>query len=239
MPTSPTRGAVLHRLGLDYKVDWDGFTFEVWPSFVDNTRGYKLRQHLWEQPEYTAGVRYFQRDVPIYEFGGGLGVTAVRWNAELNPPRHIVVEPNPHSVRLCERQARLNDSSFVVESAALGYSGGELTIDTLGKIKTGRSAQEQTAMTGVSVPVQPLEHWVKEKCNVALDVEGAEVDVLKHSMPTLQRYAMCLVVDWTERVLSGEHIRAMIRDLEDSGFHWVSQQGNVSCFVNGFRGFDA
>ena len=66
--------------------------------------------------------RWLPNDLPVLEFGGGLGVVSCLVNRKLaNPSRHVVVEADPGMISVLERNRNINGLNFTVINKAIAY----------------------------------------------------------------------------------------------------------------------
>jgi FkbM family methyltransferase len=175
-----------------------------------------------EEPERKL-VRWMPRDLPVFEFGGAIGVTSCAVNRHLSDPtRHVVFEPNPVAKALLERNRDLNRCRFVVRQAALAYGGDVATFgvhEDLFRSKLPEVGECRETITVPAVTVAGvLEAAGWPRCSLVADIEGAEALLVEHEIDTLRQRCPFLMLEIHPRVLGQERCDEMVRRLEGAGF---------------------
>lgn len=206
------RGNVVKLGDLEFSVDSPAVSTPMKRHFL---------QGDYELPERTAIKNHLKADLPIVEFGGSVGVVSCHANKMLRDPRqHVVIEANPDLVPLLEKNRERNGCAFTVLNRALGY-GGETIRFQLNQdfwasntsVDTGRSVEIPTISFG-----EVIEQFGFERCTVVCDVEGAEVDLVKHEGTLLQAYVDTLIVEVHPWCIAQPVIDDMLQRLSDLGF---------------------
>ena len=88
---------------------------------VNRAQKWGLYTEPHEPHERALLKRWLPKDLPIVEFGGGIGVVSCSANRRLDrPEQHIVIEANPAVTPLLEQNRDLNGCRFQVKNMALG-----------------------------------------------------------------------------------------------------------------------
>ncbi len=141
------------------------------------------------------------RGTVAVDAGAFIGLYALRYaRAVQSEGRVIAVEPHPASFRLLERNVRRNGLSNVTcLEAALGCEQGEAWLAHQEETSTASLVRPQKR--SIRVPLEPLDAVLKREgvdqiALLKIDVEGAELDVLKGAAETLARSpAVRLIVE--------------------------------------------
>jgi FkbM family methyltransferase len=196
---------------------------------------------------YETGARelvhaFLPPEVPVIEFGGSLGVVSCITNRKLaDPERHVVVEANPGLIPTLEKNRLLNDCRFTVVHGALAYGGEQVQFFTNPKKFLGSSLVELPGTEAVQVPSVSLKSLLDrhgfDRVNLILDVEGAEADLVREELATLQARVGLMIMDThgEEWEAGRKRLREMQKRLEQGGFrleHRVGGDGPDVVYVN-------
>ena len=142
--------------------------------------------------------RWLPKNLPVVEFGGGLGVVSCMANRLLErPDRHVVVEANPFLLDLLATNRNLNRCSFQILNRVLTYGAemAEFSLDS--SFVSSRVGGSSGSM--VSVPTTSLERILNEagfeQCSVVCDIEGAEIQLVEHEIDVIRRRAPFLLIE--------------------------------------------
>jgi FkbM family methyltransferase len=192
----------------------------------------------WHEAEERRMVkRWLRTDLPIVEFGGGLGVISCLANRRLTRPEdHVVVEANPGIVPLLERNRDLNGCRFRVINKALAY-GSEV-------VEFGINPRFTASRVGgpgatVAVSATSLETIADDagfdQISLICDVEGAEVMLVEREIDTLRRRVQLLLIEIHQRTIGEEETSRLTQALENSGFVLRDRYGINWVFTREFR----
>jgi FkbM family methyltransferase len=146
-----------------------------------------------EPEEQAALARYLKPDDVFYDIGANIGFYAVL-AARLvgNGGRVYAFEPNPDCSSEVRRNADLNGFAHVeVIEAAVSSSSGRVRL-RLGDTNLS-SAIGEASEPGIDVALTSVDDFIREKSArppavVMIDVEGAEVEVLRGMRETIARH---------------------------------------------------
>ena len=144
-----------------------------------------LRMGGFEIAERQA-VRFLPTDLPLVEFGCGVGVVACIANRRLKyPERHLCIDANPDALALAARNGRDNGCGFSTLHAALAYDQPTVSFAADPSIVSGAIEGQFGEM--ITVPTTTLGAVLEQKSwsgpiSIVCDIEGAELDLLEREV---------------------------------------------------------
>lgn len=189
-----------------------------------------LRNGAWERQSWSAIQSHLSAGAVFVDIGAHIGYFSLKAAPIVGPNGHVIaVEPNPPTVRMLEDNIRASGAT-VVSVHPVACADVESTLDLFGapRVNTGQASlaranasQSGQAVRKYRVRARPLDDVVKETGVsrvdvVKIDVEGAEMLVLKGSVDTLARYHPVLIVELIDSQLrqmgsSEAEVRAFLR----------------------------
>jgi FkbM family methyltransferase len=209
------RGNIVTFDGCHFKVDNPAISTATKTGFVsghyENDERHILKKHLDPQ-------------LPVVEFGGGIGVVACLTNKRLtHPQQHVVVEANPTLKPLIEENRQRNGSQFTVLSRALGYGSEAITFYLHDKFV--KNSAHHSSQTAIEVPTisfrQVVDQFGFDCCTLICDVEGTEVELVEHEAEVLASRVKTFIVEIHPQIVGKEPTDAAIKQLESLGFSFV------------------
>ena len=207
-----------------------------------------LRSHEWQAGVWTALNSRLAPGAVLLDVGAHIGYFSLKGAAKVGPTGRIVsIEPNPETVvQLRSNVAASHVESIVtVEPIAASDKDQQLTLYAARGINTGASSLSKEnagafdeAPEGYPVRGRPIDDVVAELGltrvdAVKIDVEGAEVSVLRGAMKTLAKYHPKVVIEIDERQLASfgtkpADVEALLkqagydrsRRVDDSDWEW-------------------
>ncbi len=177
-----------------------------------------LRSHEWQAGVWTALNSRLMPGAVLLDVGAHIGYFSMKGAAKVGPKGRVVsFEPNPETLV----QLRSNvDASHVesivtVEPIAATDHDQQLTLYAARGINTGASSLSKDNAgvfdehpQGYPVRGRPIDDVVSELGltrvdAIKIDVEGAEVSVLRGALKTLTKYHPKVVIEVDERQLAG------------------------------------
>ncbi len=214
-----------------------GLKFSVSSPGIDTAHKSTLFFGLHEIDERALVERWLPKNLPVVEFGGGLGVVSCMANRLLErPDRHVVVEANPYLLDLLTTNRNLNRCSFQILNRVLAYGAetAEFSLDSsfVGSRVGGSSGSM------VSVPTTSLEGILNEagfeQCSVVCDIEGAEIQLVEHEIDVIMRKAPFLLIELHPMTVGQDAVDRTIESLRDAGYRIQDQSGqNVALVRDG------
>jgi FkbM family methyltransferase len=189
----------------------------------------------YERAERDILKAYLDRSRPVVELGGSVGVVACVTNKLLrNPLEHVVVEANPELISVLTTNRERNGCRFTVLQRALAY-GEQSTIFHVHasnflassvQVKTGRAIQVPAVTLGGIV-----EEYGFATCTLVCDIEGGEVELVRHESHVLQNHVAMIIIEihWW---VGHEQAAETIRTLERIGFRCLHQKDGTYVFRN-------
>jgi FkbM family methyltransferase len=227
-----TAGWMIERLGVRIRVD--GATFSARTPLIPRFEKGVMFFGGHETEEREILERWLIPDLPVVEFGGGIGVVACLTNRKLaRPLDHIVVEANPEIVPLLEQNRNLNGCRFRVLNKALAYGTDTVDFGVGPRFVGGRVGGEGTT---VAVEATSLETIAAEagfdQISLICDIEGAEAELVERELDTLCRRVHLLIVEIHPAIIGEEAASRMVRALEASGFVLRDRVGRNWAFTH-------
>ncbi len=184
-----------------------------------------LTTGVFERPERIAIKKFLNTSLPVVELGGCIGVVACTTNRRLrNPAFHVVVEANPELTPLLEANRDRNRCKFFILQRAVGYDSPFVSLH----INDGNlleSSARTRAGREIRVPVITLREIVNQfsfaRCNLICDIEGTEVELVRHERDTLARHVDLLIVEVHRKLLGADPVSEMMNTLKEIGFETV------------------
>jgi FkbM family methyltransferase len=202
--------------------------FSVNSPGIDTAHKSTLFFGLYEIDERALVERWLPKDLPVVEFGGGLGVVACMANRIMDwPDRHVVVEANPYLLDLIATNRNLNRCSFQILNRVLAY-GAETAEFSLDSSFVGSRVGGSSGST-VSVPTTSLEGILNEagyeQCSVVCDIEGAEIQLVEHEIDVIRRKVPFLLIELHPMTVGQDAVDRMIESLQDAGYRVQEKSG--------------
>lgn len=221
---NPIVGRVVELAG--NKVRMDGLTYSVESPQI--TRGHKstLAFGLHEMEERELIRKWMPSDVPVVEFGGGLGVVSCLTNTKLSDPKkHVVVEANPAMVSVLDQNRELNGCQFEIVNRALAY--GSETIDLNLDSEFAGSSIKGAASNIAKVKTTSLKSVMDsagfDQAGVICDIEGAEADLIANEAGLLSARVRFVMAEMHPQVLGEGVVHQLMNRLNKMGFELREQ----------------
>jgi FkbM family methyltransferase len=213
----------------------DGLTFSLdAPPIVTSLKG-RFFWNTYEDRERTLVKKHILPNLPVIEGGGSIGVISCLTNSLLkNPEKHLVVEANPDLFAILKKNRDLNHCQFEIVEAAMDENGPTVTF-YLHRKSVGSSAQRATekAITMPAVTVAGLlkrTGW--EKVSLVVDIEGAEIDLIKHESEALKNHVAVFIVEMHPMISSEAEIAEALATIERLGFTLKDRALDVYAYYN-------
>jgi FkbM family methyltransferase len=190
----------------------------------------------YERQERVILKKYLNRSHPVIELGGSVGVVACVTNTLLTDRcRHVVVEADPDLISVLTTNRDRNGCMFTVLNRALAYGGDETIFYRNTAEFLGSSVQVKTT-TPIQVPTITLRRIVEEYgfgfCTLVCDIEGGEMELVRHESQVLQDHVEMLIVEIHGWRVGHDQAEEMIRALERIGFRCLHEQEATYVFRN-------
>jgi FkbM family methyltransferase len=210
----------------------DGCRFSVDHSSVSCKLKSRFYLGRYEAAERDAIARFLDPELPVVEFGGGIGVVSCVANRCLrHPKRHVVVEANPHLLDQIERNRSLNQCAFRLEHKALAYGSDAVNFP----IQEQYLASGLNCRTGqtVRVPATSLAALLDARAfataTLICDIEGAEFDLVHEEASVLAARIPLAIIEAHD--VPGVGTRQDFRQqVESIGFVCLSEAASTFVF---------
>jgi FkbM family methyltransferase len=183
-----------------YSMTLNGGLVRVDPAYI-------LTRRLTDERLLEAALRMLNPGKTVIDVGGWIGIHAVRMAQVVGPRGHVyTLEPGPESAHLIRRHAALNllsDRITVIE-AACSDQPGEATFDDQPlspENRLGGQAQHAIRVRVVTIDDLCAEHDINPAL-IKIDVEGAELNVLRGALETLRRVRPIVLCELHPRLWS-------------------------------------
>jgi FkbM family methyltransferase len=208
----------LYRGSLPRRVTRDGIQFELdlsdyieWTIYFGVERALKSRLYDLVQPGQT-----------VLDVGSNVGEVVLNFARRAGPNGRVIgFEPNPTTLAKCRRNVSLNDVSNVeLYPLALGDRPGEAI---LGRPAAGNAGADRviSSGSGVAVAITTLDLFADEQQLervdvIKIDVEGFDLNVLRGSQRTIERFRPILFIELSDANLreQGDSAPDLVRWLE-------------------------
>jgi FkbM family methyltransferase len=203
------------------RVRLDGMLFSTDSPLIQPTEKSALFVGLHELDERTLLSRWLPVELPLVEFGGGLGVVSCAANRKLvTRENHIVVEANPEITLVLERNRDLNGCQFQVVNKALAYGAETVEFNIQRNFLSSRIGSDPAKV--VSVPTTSLKAVADaagfDQMSVICDTEGAEASMVERELDTLRQRVRFLLVEIHPGFLGDAVASRLVETLQASGF---------------------
>ncbi|MHC4216477.1 MAG: FkbM family methyltransferase [Planctomycetota bacterium] len=145
------------------------------------------------------------------------GCLHYRYAVNRKAAKHVVVEANPYLIPWLFKNRHRNDAKFVVEFCAIAEEA-HTTFNLNDRIDRGSIQQEGSS--SVSVPcrtVKDLERKHGAFNALVMDIQGAEIDVMKMTGDILNNYRL-LIIEWHESITGAQAVKDYRAILQRCGF---------------------
>ena len=208
----------------------DGCKFSIARDRVPANIVDLLLSGLYEEPERKALKKFLDPELPVVELGACLGVVSCLTNRRLQKPeKHVVVEANPALLPLIEENRARNDCHFQIVPAAVSYGSETIKFNVDDNILA--SSVQSSERQGVVVSTVTLERLLNdhgfERATLICDIEGGELQLVKHELKTLSERVVAIILELHDRIVGDAPTRQMLASLEGVGFEIVNRDGDV------------
>ena len=194
----PIQGFIFDMSGGRFKAD--GCTFIIPKDQTSRTYRACFLSGTYEAEERNLVRDFIRPGDCVIELGACLGIVSCVTNKLLaDKTRHVVVEGNPFCIPTLHRNREINGCGFLVENCAVSNQR-EATFYLHPVYIVGGTTQRETNRP-VHVPARSLAELDSRHgpfTTLVIDIEGAELEVFKHSRDLLRRYRLVIAElhDW-------------------------------------------
>ncbi len=225
-------GRIVELLGNRIRVG--GMVFSIDSPTIKVAQKWSLYSEEHEPHERDLLKRWLPIDLPIVEFGGGIGVISCTSNRKLiRPEQHIVVEANPGLIPLLERNRDWNGCRFQIRHKALAYDAESVRFKLDWNLFGGRVGDSTD--NSVLVPSTSLKAIADElgfdQISVICDIEGAEAALVDRELDTLRHRVRFFLVEIHPDIIGDKSASRIIQTLLEAGFILRSQAGRNWAFT--------
>lgn len=218
---------------LGNRIRIEGLVFSVDSPTIDRAHKSTLFFGLHELDERSLLKQFLPRDLPIVEFGGGIGVISCLANRRIGQrERHIVVEANPHLIPLLEKNRTLNRCAFTVVNKALAYDGPTVAFTTKsqfvgGGVGVGVNGCLEDVITVPTTTMKEIADAAGlDEFSLICDIEGAEAALVCREIETLRARVPFLLVEVHPGVLGSDRVNVMLGALRNAAYVVLQRCGD-------------
>jgi FkbM family methyltransferase len=216
------------------RVRIEGMVFSLDSPAIETIRKGSLFFGIYESAERALLNQWLPPDLPVVEFGGGIGVVSCLANRKLvRPAQHIVVEANPNLISLLERNRDLNQCRFQVWNRALAYGTESVAFRIHSHFLSGRvEGNKGSTDSGLTVPVPAtslkavIEQSGFDQLSLICDIEGAEITLVEREIGTICQHVRCFLVELHPEITGEEAVSRLIETLRTAGFTIRAENGS-------------
>jgi FkbM family methyltransferase len=193
-----------------------------------------LNTGQWEAESWAITKQHLPVGGTFVDVGAHIGYYSLKAARVVGPKGHVIaVEPNPDTVRQLRDNIQASGANVIaVQPVACSDSEAELDLFAAPRANTGQTslsranAQQSGALSTVyHVRARPLDAIIQETGvsrvdAMKIDVEGAELLVLKGAKQTLARYGPILIVEVMDMQLQsmGASAAELVEFLRSQGY---------------------
>ena len=193
-----------------------------------------LETGAWDEATWSAIERRLGSGATFVDIGAHEGYCSLKASRIVGPTGCVIaVEPNPQMVRLLDENIRVSGTNVIaVKSVACSDSDSTLELFSAASANTGSTSfsRSNASLYGPAdqvhkVRTRRLDAIIREADIsrvdvVKIDVEGAELLVLKGGIETFSRYRPVLLVELEDRLLNsmGTSSAEVIAFLDSCGY---------------------
>lgn len=226
---SVLRGLIFTAKGCQYQTN--GCRFIIPRKLISLPMRAQFHADVYEENERSLVREFVRSDDKVLELGACIGVVACVTETLLTDKaaKHVVVEANPYLIPWLIKNRNRNGAKFVVEFCAIS-EGASVTFNLNDRIDRGSLLQDGS--DSVAVPcrtVKELEQKHGAFNTLVMDIQGAEIDVLKMTGDLLNHYRL-LIIEWHESITGVQTVKDSRAMLERYGFTMSRQIGSVEAW---------
>ncbi len=230
---NPVVGRIVELLG--YRVRLDGLIFSVDTPMITRPHKSTLVFGLHEMEERELVKRWLPPDLPVLEFGGGLGVVSCLVNRRVkDPTRHIVVEANPAMVPVLRSNRDRNGCKFTIINKAVAYGRDEVELAVDSEF-VGSRVGGATSTSSVAVRTTTARALLDEagfdQAALICDIEGTEADLVSQEIDTLAHRVRFIMAELHPAVIGDEATERLQESLRSVGFALREQIGDCVVYT--------
>ena len=214
---------------LGNRVRIEGLVFSVNSPSIETPHKSTLFFGLHELDERKLLGQYLPRDLPIVEFGGGLGVISCLASRRISrPDRHVVVEANPRLIPLIEQNRSRNGCRFTVINKALAYDSSMIEFSIKSDFVSSGVGMATDEMVSVATTTmkETADAAGFDQFSLICDIEGAEAALVDREIDSLRERVPFILIEVHPGVIGSDAVTEMICELESTGFVVLDQCGD-------------
>jgi FkbM family methyltransferase len=214
-------------------VRMDGLRYSVATSQISTGHKSTLLFGLHELEERELVRRWIPRDIPVIEFGAGLGVVSCLTNRRLkSPSQHVVVEANPGMIDVLLRNREVNRCRFEVLNCAIAYDADTVSLHFAGEFvgSTVEHSYDGAITVATTSAAKIMKTYGFEQAGIICDIEGAESAFIERELASLGERIQYILAEMHPKILGAGAVDELICRLNEFGFEKRDQIGDCVFF---------
>lgn len=229
---NPVVGLWVERVADDV-VTHDGLAFHLDAESVSVFTKGAIARRRHEREERSLVERHLPRETDVVELGGGVGYLTA-FVADRVAGEVVVVEANPDLIPVLERNRFANDLEYSVVNAAYTPTNDPIPFPVSSNYKFSsvyKPSERTTVVPGTSL-ANLVRTYDVDGCALIVDVEGAEVDLVREEGRVLNEVCDWLLIEFHPKITGREEAETAKRRLRTAGFDRVDTRRGVVLYRN-------
>ncbi len=194
-------------------------------------------QLFFREKNTLEAIKYDKRKKFFIDVGAHIGTLAIFWTDYYEGG--IMIEPNPSSFKVLKKNIKINNIRNALLIPQGAFSKNEHKKLFLNELNSGRASIKEESSTPIIIEVKRLDYILKEKkidpqdiSFIKIDVEGAELEVLKGAKEILKRGKPIIVFEaWNTTAFN--RVKRFLEDFKYNRFIRLDKYNYVGIRNNG------
>jgi len=211
----------------------DGLLISLDNEVIPRHNKSQILQGRFEYAERQSVKEHLDSSQPVIELGGSIGVVACTTNRLLaHPEKHVVVEASPIMAQTLKKNKALNNCQFTIINRALAYGSDTIQLNHYGFSTSIRNVSTNSVQVETISLADILHDHPFDYFSLVCDIEGAEVDLVKHEGHILQEKCLSIMVELHPTITTLDEVTFVQETLESLGFEEITCYEETFVYVN-------
>lgn len=224
---NPVVGRAVELMG--GKVRLDGLIYSLDTPQISTGHKSTIAFGLHEIEERALVRRWLPGDLPVLEFGGGLGVVSCLTNRKLKQPdKHVVVEANPAMIPILTKNRDINRCSFTIINQAIAYDCDSIDLNVDDEF-VGSTAKDvsfgRTTRVKATTVQQIMDAAGFDRAGIVCDIEGVEIDIIDRERDLLRDRIQYIMAEMHPAISGADIVQDSLNRLKSVGFNLRQELG--------------